>query len=847
MAAFSYRGHDYQPIAQSENLCDEHICGKNKLIDDMSRQVYIREMSHSPVPTSPTSGTDPSRDDVGDIVQFTSSLYYVEEVEGYLTIDVMRMGSLQGPVSVLYETGDASATAGVDYFGQQGQLTFATGESGKEIRVDVVDNDTWRTTLDFKVRLFEPDRCQLGQYLHTCRVKVIDNTFFPSDVFKYEMEMAVGRGSVAFMDVIQTLNPRTLFWEFCKLVFTSSGVGCTTVLVALLDQVMNLYYLLLAFTSVYLVNTALNIHDPEAEDRLLLPTRIETIYAVAAVYVAPMLVLHLWACIRVNLNLKGRIVAFLRINLFRKYLNYSEESREQTDIGVMTLELKSGVEALATGYMTLLDFGEVLGRMIISWVFGFYTTRSALPILIALPGLTVMWCICRECCKACLKGPAGPTDKLLSFTHDVAVNYVLVEEYGKRPGIVDGFTERAWDVCSAVLEKDKFMMNTEFVLKWLGPLMTALYICLEGPNVVSGDETLGAFLAFVKIIKDSSGDCIILNKELSILTDTVKPLQRITMFFNLPTDLIQRKALSRIRREVSKMRRQEAINSPMAKSTPVKADLLQIEVTNLSYNIPGTEKALFRDISLTVDQGQFIAVTGDHRRGKNTMLKLLSMKIFPTQGQVIVPMHLRTLYVSQEPLMMSLTAYHNLIFGVADGRTPDHQRIESILHKLGMSTTLEFVKEDLLCPGVADTVMQQSDEKGWIESMSRSEKCMFHLARALIANPEIILLEKPFKNYEDALEQVVWDALTEHKENRGFCMPPLKHKHLRRPRTVFYSTTERRHALGADVVWYLKGTPDGTGSYIEACSPDTFQNIKPSRLSVNRGTSSFIMGMMKDA
>ena len=55
-------------------------------------------------------------------------IYYVEEDEGALTVDVMRLGAMQDTVQVSYRTEDGSAKAGRQYKPARGDLTFKPNE-----------------------------------------------------------------------------------------------------------------------------------------------------------------------------------------------------------------------------------------------------------------------------------------------------------------------------------------------------------------------------------------------------------------------------------------------------------------------------------------------------------------------------------------------------------------------------------------------------------------------------------------------------------------------------------------------------------------------------------------------
>jgi hypothetical protein len=166
-------------------------------------------------PKSPHDENDPppeSEVEV-DILQFDSAVYYVEEEEKQLTLDVVRLGEFKERIQVSFYTEDGSGKAGVRYGSASGTLIFEPGELSKSITVPIIDSDDWNTTLEFKVRLHEPVGCELGRYLFISRVKVIDNDFFPTNRFEEEMTK-FGAGKLLTNGVRDRPSHRVLQTQF---------------------------------------------------------------------------------------------------------------------------------------------------------------------------------------------------------------------------------------------------------------------------------------------------------------------------------------------------------------------------------------------------------------------------------------------------------------------------------------------------------------------------------------------------------------------------------------------------------------------------------------------------------
>merc|ERR1719199_1489915 len=143
------------------------------------------------------------------------------------------MGGMRGTCKVKYKTEDASAKAGVRYKESHGEVTFKDGEYTKPVKLEVIADDTWASISEFKVRLEHASNCELGQYLHVARVKIIDNDKFPSS--KYEAQLEQGE------EGIESLSGMMLFWEYWKLNFGYEGIGWRTLLILILSQMENIY------------------------------------------------------------------------------------------------------------------------------------------------------------------------------------------------------------------------------------------------------------------------------------------------------------------------------------------------------------------------------------------------------------------------------------------------------------------------------------------------------------------------------------------------------------------------------------------------------------------------------
>ena len=160
------------------------------------------------------------------------------------------------------------------------------------------------------------------------------------------------------------------------------------------------------------------------------------------------------------------------------------------------------------------------------------------------------------------------------------------------------------------------------------------------------------------------------------------------------------------------------------------------------------DRVVFRDLSFTVQEGTTLAVLGANGAGKTTLLRMLATLLRPHAGTVRVfgeevprrgdRVRGRLGLLAHEPLLYrDLTARENLTFharlhGVA--RT----RIDELLERVGMTL--------------------RADEP--LRLLSRGMVQRIAVCRAVLHEPELLLLDEPYANLDPVAEALVRDVLT---------------------------------------------------------------------------------------
>lgn len=184
-------------------------------------------------------------------------------------------------------------------------------------------------------------------------------------------------------------------------------------------------------------------------------------------------------------------------------------------------------------------------------------------------------------------------------------------------------------------------------------------------------------------------------------------------------------------------------------------------------------------IDLTVEKGEFVAITGPSGSGKSTLLHILGSVDKPTEGKVIIDgTELSGLNASQAAvfrrrkvglvyqffnLIPTLTVERNILMPLLlDRRKPDQEYFEKILHSLGLGDKRNALPEQL----------------------SGGQQQRAAIARSLIYRPALLLADEPTGNLDQRNSREILDMLK------------LSNRNL--DQTILLITHDEKVALEAD-------------------------------------------------
>jgi len=252
----------------------------------------------------------------------------------------------------------------------------------------------------------------------------------------------------------------------------------------------------------------------------------------------------------------------------------------------------------------------------------------------------------------------------------------------------------------------------------------------------------------------SPGDLIVF---ISYLRAAYRPLRR-------ASKTVQRsaKALAAAERIVEILQIEPQIqDAPDARPAPRFTSALRLEGVSFAY---GAGAEVLTDVSLELRPGQFIAIVGPTGCGKSTLLSLLPRLYDPTAGRVTfdgVDLRELTLHsirsqisvVPQEAVLMGLTIAENIRYGCPEA---SDEAVWAAARDAGLEPTLTRFADGL------ETVVA---ERG--ASLSGGERQRVTIARALVRDSPILVLDEPTTGLDPATKHGVIETLVTVVEGRS--------------------------------------------------------------------------------
>ena len=269
---------------------------------------------------------------------------------------------------------------------------------------------------------------------------------------------------------------------------------------------------------------------------------------------------------------------------------------------------------------------------------------------------------------------------------------------------------------------------------WRGGLLTMQRLMLIG--------TLSVFMTYAQNIMDPIQTIV---SDYALLIQSQGNMERFTKLMRTESDVRDKKSV------IEKYG--DTFNPKKENWEPLKGD---VEFRNVSFKYKPEDDYVLKNFNLLIPAGTNVAIVGETGAGKSTLVNLVCRFFEPTSGEILIDgkdvrersqlwLHSNLGYVLQTPHLFSGTVRDNLKYGKPDATDDEIMRAIDIVDARAVI--------DKMPSGLDSEVGEGGD------LLSTGEKQLLSFARAILADPRLLVLDEATSSIDTLTEQKIQKAI----------------------------------------------------------------------------------------
>jgi len=473
-------------------------------------------------------------------------------------------------------------------------------------------------------------------------------------------------------------------------------------------------------------------------------------------------------------------------DLFSHVLQFPKAFFDEKQTGYLMSRLSSDVEGLRWFFSSTIVYiisnilrfaGGVVLLFYLEW-------RLALGVLLIIPGL--VFCIRYFSKKVHVLSHQGLEQQgnVMSQLQESLSSVSLIKAFSTEARTVKRFITQLTEAFHLSLEQTTVSSVANLVINSMPGMAKLIVLALGAYWVIQGHWSLGSLLAFIAYLAYVFGPAQFLASANLQLQNARAALERVSALYDIiPEENIgEGEKTERLRGE--------------------------IEFKKVSFSYDEREPIL-NNISFRIQPGERVAIVGPSGVGKTTLLSLILRFYKPSAGEIyfdgrpaeyyeVGSLRRRIGYVSQSALLLSGTIRENLRYG-----NPEASE-EEIVRAATVADIHDFIVS------LAEGYESEIGEKG--VKLSEGQKQRLSLARAIVKDPDILVLDEPTSALDSRTEKTIFQSLPSIIKNKTIFVVAHRLSTIMNSHRIFLLDQNQLIAIGTHES-LMESNETGTGSY----------------------------------
>lgn len=441
----------------------------------------------------------------------------------------------------------------------------------------------------------------------------------------------------------------------------------------------------------------------------------------------------------------------LSLHFFEKRKLGDIISRMSSDIASIERLIITGATSAVSYFSQLIVFITMLFFM--QWKLAFVS-------LIVVPLFYVVTRFFSKRIKMASRERTRREGAINSISEESFSNIALMQAYNQQEAEAERFDLQNRRSFDAKMLKVRLKAAFSPVVSLIETFGTLAVMAVGAMLLIQGELTIGGLVAFMTLLNKLYRPVRGLSRLLNTIYSASASAERVIEFMD---------------------------EKPIIKEAPyiMKEPTGRVEFDHVSFSYPGKKKKVLSDVTFSIEPGESVALVGASGTGKSTIVKLLMRFYDPTEGRILVDgnvikgVSLESLrdnvaVLFQESLIFDGTVRENIAYGKPEATD------EQIVEAAKRAGAHDFIIE--LTEGYDSHVGQKG------RNLSGGQRQRIAIARAIIRNASILILDEPTEGLDAKSEQRVMDPL----------------KQLMQDKATLIITHNLRSAARADRILYLE-------------------------------------------